>query len=179
MRRFADMHPEARLPEYTEELTLIARGQRGFSGISGDDDAFDPDQHKGKVTVTTMHKAKGLDWDRVYVMSASNYDYPSADPYDTFIGERWFIRDSLNLDAEARGQLAALKSGEIYREGEATQQARVEYAAERLRLLYVGITRARSELIITWNTGRRGEQVEARPVAALRGGWEAQRRTNA
>jgi hypothetical protein len=36
----------------------------------------------------------------------------------------------------------------------------------------VGITRARSELVITWNTGRRGEQVEARPLAALRGWWE-------
>ena len=58
-------------------------GQRGFSGIGDDDDAFDPEQHKGQVTVTTMHKAKGLEWDRVYIMSANNYDYPSADPFDT------------------------------------------------------------------------------------------------
>ena len=53
--------------------------------------------------------------------------------------------------------------------------ARIDYAAERLRLLYVGITRAKSELILTWNTGRRGEQTEARPLAALRGWWERER----
>jgi len=143
--------------------------------MGDDDDAFDPERHKGKVTVTTMHKAKGLEWDRVYLMSVSNYDYPSADPFDTFIGEKWFIRDRLNLDAEACAQLRSLMTGEPYVEGAATAQARVDYAAERLRLLYVGITRARSELIITWNTGRRGEQVEARPLAALRGWWAEQK----
>ncbi|MCC6615458.1 MAG: ATP-dependent helicase [Anaerolineae bacterium] len=175
LRRFADLHPEARLPEFVGELAAIAKGQRNFSGIGDDDDAFDPDRHKGVVTVTTMHKAKGLEWDRVYLVSVNNYDYPSADPFDSFIGEKWFIRDSLNLEAEALAQLDALAGDQIYNEGEATQRARVEYAAERLRLLYVGITRAKRELIVTWNTGRRGEQVEARPLAALRGWWEAER----
>jgi hypothetical protein len=33
---------------------------------------------------------------------------------------------------------------------------RVDYVKERLRLLYVGITGVRRELIITWNTGRQG-----------------------
>ncbi|HLV35026.1 MAG TPA: 3'-5' exonuclease, partial [Spirillospora sp.] len=178
LRRYADLHPEARLPEYTAELYAIARGQRNFSGVSEEDDAFDPDRYKGKVAVTTMHKAKGLEWDRVYMMSVNNYDYPSADEHDSFIGERWFIRDSLNLDAEARAQLEALASGEPYIEGRATLDDRIEYAAERLRLLYVGITRARSELIITWNAGRRGEQVEARSLAALRGWWEKERGIN-
>ncbi len=175
LRRFAEMHPEARLPEYTAELHAIARGQRNFSGLSDDDDAFDPDQHKGVVTITTLHKAKGLEWDRVYIMSANNYDFPSAEQFDTFIGEKWFIRDNLNLDAEALAQLEALQTGDTYREGAATQEARIEYAAERLRLLYVGITRAKSELVITWNTGRNGEQIESRPIAALRGWWEGEK----
>jgi DNA helicase-2/ATP-dependent DNA helicase PcrA len=174
LRRFADLHPEARLPEYAAELTAIAKGQRAFTGVGDEDDAFDPERHKGKVTVTTMHKAKGLEWDRVYLMSVNNYDYPSADDWDKFIGERWFIRDKLNLEAEALAQLQALADGEGYRAGLATQAARIEYAAERLRLLYVGITRARRELIVTWNTGRTGEQTEARPLAALRGWWQAQ-----
>ncbi len=172
LRRFGELHPEARLQEYTLELQEIAKGRRSFSGISDADDAFDPDQHRGKVTITTMHKSKGLEWDRVYIMAANNYNYPSADPFDVFLGEKWFIRNNLNLEAEARGQLKALRDNLPYREGEATREARIEYAAERLRLLYVGITRARRELIITWNTGRSGEQIEARPIAALRGWWE-------
>ncbi len=172
LRRFAELHPEARLPEYGEELRAIAQGKRNFTGVGDDDDAFDPDSHKGVVTVTTMHKAKGLEWDRVYLMSVNNYDYPSADPFDTFIGEKWFIRDQLNLDAEALGQLKSLVTGYDYIEGQATRDARIDYASERLRLLYVGITRARRELIVTWNSGRKGDQLEARPLAALRGWWE-------
>ncbi len=174
LRRFAELHPEARLPEYAEELRAIAQGKRNFSGVGDDDEAFDPDSHKGIVTVTTMHKAKGLEWDRVYLMSVNNYDYPSADQFDSFIGEKWFIRDQLNLDAEALAQLKSLVNGTDYIEGQATRDARIDYAAERLRLLYVGITRARRELIMTWNSGRKGDQLEARPLAALRGWWEQQ-----
>lgn len=174
LQRFGDDHPEVRLPEYTAELNAIARGQRKFTGVGDEDDTFDPDHHKGKVTITTVHKAKGLEWDRVYLMSANNYDYPSNDPFDMFIGERWFLRDGLNMDAEALAQLDALYHDMPYTEGLATQAARIEYAAERLRLLYVGITRAREELVITWNTGRRDEQVEAKPVTHLRAWWQQQ-----
>ncbi|GAB5492545.1 MAG: ATP-dependent helicase [Phototrophicaceae bacterium] len=172
LRRFADNHPEARLPEYTAELNAIAKGQRNFTGVSDDDDAFDPEKHKGEVTVTTMHKAKGLEWDRVYLMSANNYDYPSADPFDDFIGERWFIRNNLNMDAEALAQLESLYTNKPYVEGTGSQEARIEYASERLRLLYVGITRAKRELVVTWNTGRRGEQIEAKPITHLRAWWQ-------
>ena len=52
-------------------------------------------------------------------------------------------------------------------EGTATKNARVEYAKERLRLFFVGITRAKSELIITWNTGKRGKCNKSVPFAAL------------
>ncbi|MBN8619897.1 MAG: ATP-dependent helicase [Anaerolineae bacterium] len=177
LRRYADDHPEARLPEFVGELEAIARNQRPFTGMGDDEEAFDPQKHVGKVAVTTMHKAKGLEWDRVYLMSGSNYDFPSADVYDRFMGEKWFIRDSLNLEAEALGQLKAATRGEAYVEGQATQAARLEYASERLRLLYVGITRARRELTITWNTGKNGDQVEATPIAALRGWWEEAKRS--
>ncbi len=110
------------------------------------------------MVVATVHKAKGLEWDRVYLMSVNAYDFPSALPGDTFISERWFIRDHLNLEAEALAQLKAV-AAEAPEEvaaplGLATEQARLDYAAERLRLLYVAITRAKRELIVTWNTGR-------------------------
>ncbi len=72
---------------------------------------------------------------------------------------------------------AALATGEYefwYEEGRATQQARLDYVRERLRLLYVGITRAKKELILTWNTGRQGDQTPAIPFAALQGWLGAQ-----
>ena len=84
----------------------------------------------------------------------------------------------MNLQAEALAQLeAALATGEyeFYTEGTATQSARLDYVRERLRLLYVGITRAKKELIITWNTGRQGDQTQALPFAGLLEFWEARK----
>ncbi len=175
LRQVRDDHADWRLPELTNELAVIARNQRRFIGFSEDDSGFNPEDYRGKVVVTTMHKAKGLEWDRVYLMSVNNYNFPSGQPGDQYISEKWFVRERLNLEAESLAQLeAALTSGEYewYVEGEATQRARLDYVRERLRLLYVGITRARRELIITWNTGRTGEQTQALPFAALQGWWE-------
>lgn len=171
---YAESHPAARLPEYTEELAVIARNERRFLGVDDADRGFDPEAHKGKVTVATMHAAKGLEWDRVYLLSVNTYDFPSALPGDQYMSEKRFIRDGLNLEAEALAQLVALANNVPYREGVATQEARVDYAAERLRLLYVGMTRARRELIMTWNTGRQGDQQMAIPFAALQAYLEEQ-----
>jgi DNA helicase-2/ATP-dependent DNA helicase PcrA len=178
LRKAADDHTEWRLPELTAELAVIAKNERRFIGFSADDSGFDPEQHKGKVVVTTMNKAKGLEWDRVYLMSVNNYDFPSNQPNDRFISERWFLRSNLNLEAEALAQLsAATSSGEYdwYDEGAATLASRVDYVKERLRLFYVGITRAKKELIVTWNTGRQGDATPSLALSAMMGLWESGR----
>ncbi|MGZ6317297.1 MAG: hypothetical protein ACXWNQ_08565, partial [Anaerolineales bacterium] len=59
-----------------------------------------------------------------------------------------------------------------FAEGSATLRARLDYVRERLRLLFVGVTRARRELIVSWNTGRRGDAVPSLAFAALRDWWE-------
>jgi len=170
LRQAGQAHPNWRLPELSEELGLIARNERRFIGFSADDTGFDPDRYKGRVVVATMHKAKGLEWDRVYLMSVNNYDFPSGLEGDQFISERWFARGKLNLEAEALAQVrAASKADEYewYLEGEATAAARLDYVRERLRLLYVGVTRARKELVVTWNSGRDGNLRPAVPLVEL------------
>ncbi|MEN6408332.1 MAG: 3'-5' exonuclease, partial [Anaerolineaceae bacterium] len=169
-------HPDWRLPQLAEELTVIAKNERKFLGMSDDDTGFDPDQHRGKVVIATMHKAKGLEWDRVYLTSVNNYDFPSALPGDQFVSERWYLRDRLNLEAELVEQLNALATNptqnDLAPEGLATEQARLAYASERLRLLYVGITRAKKDLIVTWNSGRNGDLQPSAAFVALKGIWE-------
>lgn len=175
LRQASQMHPSWRLPEMSEELDVIARNERRFIGFSRDDTGFDPERYKGVVVVSTMHRAKGLEWDRVYLMSVNDYDFPSAQEGDTYFAEKWFLRDHLNLEAETLVQLkAALELDEYrwYEEGRASQDARLDYARERLRLLYVGITRARRELVITWNTGRDGDRRPALPLVVLQDLWE-------
>ncbi len=176
LRRDGGLNPSMRLPDFVSELTAVAQNKRRVAQIDEDAMSFDPDRHKGKVCVATMHRAKGLEWDRVYLMALNNYSFPSAEPQDSFISEKWFTRDRLNLQAEALAQLKALSDPlpYPYEIGVASQEARTEYAAERLRLLYVGITRARTELILTWNTGRKGDSHQATPVFALQTFWNGQ-----
>ena len=175
LRKASDDHKEWRLPELTAELVVIAKNERRFIGFSEDDSGFDPEKHRGRVVVTTMHKAKGLEWDRVYLMSMNNYDFPSNLPGDRFISEKWFVRSGLNLEAEALAQLTALESNseyDWYEEGAATMRSRLDYVKERLRLLYVCITRAKKDLIVTWNTGRQGDATSSIAMSELMGWWE-------
>ncbi len=175
LKKASDDHSEWRLPELTTELAVIAKNERRFIGFSDDDSGFDPEKHRGRVVVTTMHKAKGLEWDRVYMMSVNNYDFPSNMPGDRFISEKWFVRGGLDLAAEALAQLSAAESSneyDWYEEGAATMRSRIDYVKERLRLLYVGITRAKRDLIVTWNTGRQGDATPSLAMSELMGWWE-------
>jgi DNA helicase-2/ATP-dependent DNA helicase PcrA len=167
VRSFVEGDPEHRLAECVRELLEIELNRRTVLGAIEEDEEFDPTRYRGQVVVMTTHRAKGLEWDRVYLMSANNYDFPSADPQDTFLSERYFARDHLNLRAEALAQLATLAFNEKYVEGQATYEARIEYCAERLRLLDVALTRAKCELIVTWNTGKQGTLVPAKPLHHL------------
>jgi DNA helicase II / ATP-dependent DNA helicase PcrA len=180
LRRASDSHPSWHLPELSEELEVIAKNKRRFLGFSEDDNGFDPNRYRGRIVVTTMHKAKGLEWDRVHLLSVNNYDFPSGMEYDQYYSEKWFIRGKLNMEAEALEQLkVALSRDEYvwYVEGQATLDARLDCIRERLRLLYVGITRAKKSLIISTNTGRNGDQQPALPFMELQGFWERQKVT--
>ncbi|MBN1221379.1 MAG: ATP-dependent helicase [Anaerolineae bacterium] len=158
LRHLSTEYPAYRLPEFVEALAEVARNQRRFLGFDEESLGFEPPA--GKVTVSTMHRAKGLEWDRVYLMGVNNYSFPSGEPQDTYFSEKWFVRDSLNLEAEVLAQLEALVDNRDYLEGFATEEARLDLVRERLRLLFVGLTRARQELVVTWN---RGQQYQNKP----------------
>ena len=168
-----EANPQWGLWELSQELATIAKNQRRFLGFEKNDSGFEPPS--GEVTVATMHKAKGLEWDRVYLMALNNYNFPSGEPLDSYFAEKWYIRDKLDLTAEILAQLDRL-SGEltVYVEGDATYEAQKELICERLRLLYVGITRAKRELFLSWNNGRKGKNIPARPFDALQRFWSGE-----
>jgi len=98
-------------------------------------DAAEADAAGEGVTLSTLHRAKGLEWDAVFLPQLEEGTLP--------------IR-------QASSEFAAL--------------------AEERRLLYVGITRARRHLVLSWalnRVGVKGTSVRARPsrfIAELRPG---------
>lgn len=140
LRSRAEQHEDWRLPDLVRELG------EGKGGLSEEGEGYEP--RPGRITLTTMHKAKGLEWDLVYLVGVDGRWFPHA-LEDYFVGERDFLGG--DPAAEARAALLDLAG-----EGEggglsATNQAHAEIIAERLRLLYVGITRARRFLALSWS----------------------------
>lgn len=144
LRTYADRHPEWSLPDFADVLTeletvrlLEGEGQEGF------------EPRPGVVTITTMHRAKGLEWDLLYLTGVDANWFPYS-LEDTFMGEYDFLGG--NPEAEATRALARLLRDEaLTASHSATDLARIDTIKERLRLLYVGITRARRYLMLSYS----------------------------
>ena len=155
-----------------EELIGISKNNRGFATFSQKEDGFDPNNYRGKVVVATAHKSKGLEWDKVFLSSANNYDYPGGAEGEGYASEKWFVADRRNLEAELLYDLEAMRiehSGGIMLRSYDKQNARDDVARERLRLFYVGVTRAKKSLTISWNTGSSNNQRASLPFQYLSG----------
>lgn len=147
-------NPAWGISEMVEEIRAIGNHQREY--LSTEDLRAGYLPRPGVVTVATMHMAKGLEWDRVYLTGVNNRSFPSFQMGDRYLGSKWFVRDGLDLEAEMIAQVSSMIGVGKYHgeEGTATQVSQLAYVSERLRLLYVGITRSRKELIILWNVGK-------------------------
>lgn len=171
MRRWRDLEPEWRLPELAAQLADIATGRRLLPGSAADDVGFEP--RPGRITLATQHGAKGAEWDAVFLVGIDGMWIPGS-LEAPFLGVHEFLGG--DPTAEAAAQLRYLMAGEDgpypgYHEGRsATESAHIEVISERLRLLYVGITRARRYLHISRSrTVRRYGRVERTEPAEVVG----------
>jgi DNA helicase-2/ATP-dependent DNA helicase PcrA len=138
-------NPAFGLPDAVAGLQGELQAMGRFSDTVYDRKGFKP--VPGVVYVATCHGAKGLEWDTVYVAAVTRSEYPSM-AQDKVRSEHWFLPDDVvNPEALALAELAAVLGEEAAVEPVA--RAKFEIIAERLRLLYVAITRAKENLMLS------------------------------
>ena len=139
VRRQGSLLRDDRLPFLVAQLdTLIETGD--------DPSTADVEPDEGDaVHVLTYHKAKGLEFDVVYMVGLVADKFPGRDRRDPLEMPDELVRDDLPATAD-------------------------HHTAEERRLFYVGMTRAREELVMTWAQdygGRRSRAVSQFVTEAL------------
>ncbi|WP_040655673.1 ATP-dependent helicase [Rubidibacter lacunae] len=131
------------LKQTLNALEEIVSSER-FEGV--DDESDDAYARPNQVTILTMHKAKGLDWDYVFLPFLHADSIPGEPWVPTaarFLGDFTLAevaRAQIRAAVHARHLDAAVRLPEP---GEAWQQAGYLKQAEEFRLLYVAMTRAK------------------------------------
>lgn len=133
--------PGADWQEVTDEIQAIQEGK--LNNLPAE--IFSFAAAPGSITVCTLHRSKGLEWDQVFLTGLSAYEFPVV-PRDHAMGLSFLEDTDMRAEAiaELKGSVGGSRGG-----GSATERAFLELAGEKLRLLYVGITRAKRRLICT------------------------------
>jgi len=138
-RNWSDQHPEWSLADLIDELNAVARQNRALGLVRSSLVDFAP--KPGRITLSTQHRAKGLEWDAVFLVGLDSGWLPTELSAD-FRGA--YDRDGRDVKAATQSWLRQAASSENLADLTGpTKAAHIELICERLRLFYVGITRAK------------------------------------
>ncbi|MCA9966896.1 MAG: ATP-dependent helicase [Anaerolineales bacterium] len=166
LRGWRETQPELRLPDLVAHLADVVAGRRRLPLTRPTDLGYEP--QPGRITLTTQHSAKGLEWDVVFLLGIDGFWIPST-LESPFLG----VHDFLGGDptAEVVAQLRFVMEGNagLFNGRSATESAHIDVISERLRLLYVSLTRARRVLHISRSraTRQRDRDREMEPATVL------------
>lgn len=139
-----------------------------FSGVEAENNE-EKYTRSQQLTIITMHKAKGLDWDYVFLP----FLHEKIIPGNLYIPPQTEFLGKFNLAEIARAQIrASLHNKPIPNVSSAWEQAEVLKTAEEYRLLYVAMTRAKRLLWMSaakqapfnWNKPENLQNKEPCPV---------------
>ncbi|MEO0515833.1 MAG: ATP-dependent helicase [Cyanobacteria bacterium P01_A01_bin.116] len=175
----------ARIAQQTlEDSTLTAMlgalqellGNERFRAVEAEDTESQYTR-PGQLTIMTMHKAKGLDWDAVFLPFLHKRNIPG----EAWIPQQMKFLGDFSLDEVARAQLRA-HTHAVYAQDrkpepvpdieQAWRQASNLKRAEEFRLLYVAMTRAKKLLWMsaakqapfTWSKPENLQDTEISPI---------------
>lgn len=127
---------------------LIDRKNRVFSYIIevvSEINGYEP--LPGSITVCNYHKSKGLEWDCVFLLGMTEFNFPD-NIYQKFQCDKWYLKEKYkNPEANIKAEIDFILKGEVNKNY--SREIKENLIKEKIRLLYVGITRAKEMLILS------------------------------
>ncbi|MGM0501883.1 MAG: ATP-dependent helicase [Bacillota bacterium] len=139
------LNPEYRLIDIMDHLFDLKRSFQQLADKFNKLKGFEP--QSGVITVLTAHKSKGLEWDTVFVTTITRDKYPMT-LKDRFKGElNYLVAGRKNPKAQVEAELERLVDKAEYQDS--NREAKIKVIKERIRLLYVAVTRAEKNLYLS------------------------------
>ncbi len=124
------------------------RGNSSFRhilDITGNINGYEPTP--GSVTVCTNHKSKGMEWDCVFMLKCTKYQFPS-DLEFKLPCQKYFLKEKYsNPEALVASEIEKLTNG--LERTNFDIELKLDQIREKIRLFYVSVTRAKEMLIIS------------------------------
>lgn len=124
------------------------RGNSSFRhilDITGNINGYEPTP--GSVTVCTNHKSKGMEWDCVFMLKCTKYQFPS-DLEFKLPCQKYFLKEKYNNpEALVASEIEKLTNG--LERANFDIELKLDQIREKIRLFYVSVTRAKEMLIIS------------------------------
>ena len=101
----------------------------------------------GSITVCNYHKSKGLEWDCVFLLGMTEFNFPD-NIYQKFQCDKWYLKEKYkNPESNIKSEIDFMLNGEVSKNY--SKEIKENIIKEKIRLLYVGITRAKEMLILS------------------------------
>ena len=115
---------------------------------------------EGVITVCNYHKSKGLEWDCVFLVGMNNFNFP--DMFTKKISsEKWYLKDKYkNPTAVIKYEMDRVIDNKNISLDSYFYQDKKDIINEKLRLLYVGVTRAKEMIVFSFSKYKSKEDIE-------------------
>lgn len=116
---------------------------------------------ENSVKLLTMHRAKGLEWDTVFLVGLTEGIFPARNQDGNWVHAAAKLPNPLRGDAHAIAELSEYSDAGLK---EFVAQTKVEHASAEDRLAYVAATRAKRRLVGSCHEWAEGIQTRRKPA---------------